>query len=255
MLPKSAQYLLDLTIALTQKELKTKYKSTSFGFLWIVINPIIQMIVLSIVFSMFLRIDVPDYPLFVFSGLLPWMFFTVAIQSATSSLITNRDLLKKITFPTILLPISSVIAHGYIFVLAFGIFIAFVTTTYGGSVLLLLLLPLILLQTVFSIALSLILSSLEIYYRDISFIVQAVIIPLFYATPIIYPLYLVPQKYSAMYSLNPMVGIITTYQGLVVDIRYFNTLSLLYSTIFSAVLLYLGYIIFTKRAKYFAEWI
>jgi len=248
-------YLKDLTIALTIKELKSKYKSATLGFLWILINPLLQMAVLTLVFSIFLKIDVKNYPLFVFSGLLPWMFFSLSLQAGTSSLITNRDLIKKTVFPRYLLPTSSVLAHLFTFVLALLLLIVFVVVMFGITPLLFLLIPIILLQTILAISIVLLLSSLDVYYRDVSFILQAVLMIWFYITPILYPMTLVPKNFLFFYQLNPMVGIITAFQSIFLNTNIMSFTPLLISITETAILLPIGFFVFKKRSKYFADWV
>lgn len=248
-------YLRDLTISLTIKELKSKYKSTTLGFLWILVNPLLQMIVLTIVFSFFLKIQVNNYPLFVFSGLLPWTFFSLSLVSGTASLISNRDLLKKVSFPKEILPVSSVFAHLFTFVLAISLLIIFFVVTSGFNSNIFLLIPLILLQTILSISIVLFLSSLDIYYRDVSFILQSILLVWFYLTPVFYPLSLIPTEYIFLYNLNPMSGIITSYQSIFLGtpLPYPNALVI---TIIETVLIFLlGLFVFRKRSKYFADWV
>jgi len=248
-------YLKDLILALVGKELKSKYKSATLGFLWILINPLLQMIVLTIVFSVFLKIQVENYPLFVFSGLLPWMFFSLSLQSGTSSLITNRDLIKKTVFPRYLLPISSVLAHLFSFVLASLLLIAFVIVMFGLNLSLFLLIPIILLETVLVISIVLLLSSLDVYYRDVSFMLQAVLMIWFYITPILYPATLVPEKFLFFYQLNPMVGIITSFQSIFLKENMVVWSALGVSVLETAILLVAGFFVFKKRSKYFADWV
>ena len=255
MTARKAIYLKDLTVALVVKELKSKYKSATFGFLWILINPLLQMIVLTIVFSIFLKINIKNYPLFVFSGLLPWMFFSLSLQSGTSSLIANRDLIKKVPFPREILPIASVLGHLFIFVLSLGLLIIFVIITSGFSPSLLFLMPLVFLIALFAISLSLLLSSLDVYYRDISFLLQAVLIPWFYLTPIVYPISFVPKQFLDIYQLNPMVGIITVFQSIFLKTNIADWGALTISVFETMILLLVGFFVFKKRSKYFADWV
>ena len=252
---KRSIYLRDVIIALTQKELKAKFKTTSLGFLWIIINPLIQMVVLTIVFSLFLRISVPNYPFFVFSGLLPWMYFTLSTQSAISSLVSNRDLIKKISFPREILPISSILANLYIYILALRILIIWSYFSGQQMFFLIFLIPIIVLQSLLTLGISLLLSSLDIYYRDISYAFQAILLPLFYLTPIFYPISLIPSNYIDVYKLNPLVGIITSYQAVFVDRTYFDIYAMLISVLWTSIILLFGYITFKKRSYYFAEWV
>jgi len=248
-------YLYDLTFALASKELKSKYKSTAFGFLWIVINPLLQMLVLTIVFSFIIKIQIDNYPLFVFSGLLPWMFFSLSVQAGTSSLIANRDLIKKVPFPREILPISSVVAHLFIFVLSLILLVMFVIIAAGLWFPLLFLIPLVVLVALFAISLSLLLSSLDVYYRDVSFMLQAILVPWFYLTPILYPISFVPKLFLGFYQLNPMVGIITAFQAIFLGENMVAWSALGVSVLETVILLVVGFFVFKKRSKYFADWV
>lgn len=248
-------FLKDLTFALASKELKSKYKSTTFGFLWIFVNPLLQMFVLTIVFSFIIKIQVDNYPLFVFSGLLPWMFFSLSVQSGTSSLIANRDLIKKVPFPREIVPISSVIAHLFMFVLSLALLVIFVVTTSGLLFLLLFLIPILFLITLLAISISLLLSSLDVYYRDVSFMLQAILIPWFYLTPIVYPISLVPKQFLDIYQVNPMVGITTAFQAIFLKANITDWSALVVSVIETMILLPIGFFVFKKRSKYFADWV
>lgn len=252
---RKAIHLKDLTLALVGKELKSKYKSATLGFLWILINPFLQMIVLTLVFSIFLKIQVKNYPLFVFSGLLPWTFFSLSLTSGTSSLIANRDLIKKTNFPRYLLPASSVLAHLFTFLVALLLLIVFVTIMFGLNFSLLLLIPIILLETILSISIVLFLSSLDVYYRDVSFILQALLMIWFYVTPIFYPVTVVPKNFLFFYQLNPMVGIINAYQTIFLQTNFILPFSLIITIAETAIILTIGIFIFRKRSKYFADWV
>lgn len=247
-------YLKDLTVALVVKELKSKYKSATFGFLWILINPLLQMIVLTVVFSIFIKININNYPLFVFSGLLPWMFFSLSLQSATSSLIANRDLIKKLNFPRELLPISSVLAHLSTFILAMALLVLFVGVVFGVTFSFLLLIPVIVLISILAIGITLLLSSFDIYYRDVSFILQSLLLVWFYITPILYPISLVPENFLFFYNLNPMVGIITAFQAILLNTNI-SWAALIISVFEAVALLLIGFFVFKKRSKYFADWV
>lgn len=255
MTARKAIYLKDLTVALVVKELKSKYKSATFGFLWILINPLLQMIVLTIVFSIFLKINIKNYPLFVFSGLLPWMFFSLSLQSGTSSLIANRDLIKKLNFPRELLPISSVLAHLSTFILAMVLLALFVGVVFGLKFSFFLLIPVIALMSILAIGITLLLSSFDIYYRDVSFILQSALLVWFYITPILYPTALVPENFLALYNLNPMVGIITVFQSIFLKTNIVDWGALTISVFETMILLLVGFFVFKKRSKYFADWI
>lgn len=245
-------YLKDLIQILVLKELKSKYTSITVGFFWVLALTITQMIVLSIVFSLFVKIPVENYPLFVFSGLLPWTFFSSSLFSGTLSLSNNRDLIKKISFSKELLVISSIFAQLIIFLLALILFLilAFFFTTQIPNLILLLLA--VTLQTILSISLSFLLSTFEVYYKDVTHALQLVVLLWFYITPIIYPISLVPENILIFYSLNPMVGIITFYQSLFLN-QSINMIPLLIAVTETLFLFFLGIFIFRKRSNYFAD--
>lgn len=246
----------DLLIALTLKELKTRYKSTMLGFLWAFLNPLFQMIVLSIIFTVIVRIQVEKYPLFLFAGLLPWMFFNQSLISGTRSLINNRELIKKAFFPREILPLSLVFSNLVNFLLSLLVFLPalFVLSNYI-SFNLLLLPVIILLQIILTIGIVLVTSSLNIYYRDVSFVVQALILAWFYLTPVIYPLSMVPKRFISFYSLNPMVGIISLYHFTLLG-RSLPSISILLPSFLLILFIFtFGIILFKKREPYFADWV
>jgi len=248
-------YLRDLTIALSVKELKSKYKSATLGFLWVLLNPLLQMLALSLVFTFFVKIEINNYPVFVFSGLLPWTFFALSLQTGTTSLINNREIIKKTYFPRELLPISSVLAHLFAFIPAILLLLVFVLVTQGLSFSIFLLIPLIILQTLLLISLSLFLSSLDIYYRDVSYLLQALLVIWFYITPVFYSISFVPQKYLGLYILNPMVGIISSYQSILLNTPLPSFTALAVSIMETLLLTIIGIFVFRKRSAYFADWI
>ena len=248
-------YLRDLTIALSVKELKSKYKSATLGFLWVLLNPLLQMLALSLVFTFFVKIEINNYPVFAFSGLLPWTFFALSLQTGTTSLINNREIIKKTYFPRELLPISSVLAHLFAFIPAILLLLVFVLVTQGLSFSIFLLIPLIILQTLLLISLSLFLSSLDIYYRDVSYLLQALLVIWFYITPVFYSISFVPQKYLGLYILNPMVGIISSYQSILLNTPLPSFTALAVSIMETLLLTIIGIFVFRKRSAYFADWI
>lgn len=252
---KGASHYLWFLWILTNRELKRKYKSTILGFLWILLNPLLQMLILTVVFSLFFKIKVKDYPIFALSGLLPWTFFAEGLTSATESLITNRDLIKKVPFPRELLPISSVLAHLITSSLAILLLAVFVSIRFEIDFRFAFFIPIMLLETALITGISLLLSSLDIYFRDVSFILQAILKVWFYATPIIYPLSMVPKQYLSLYSLNPMVGITTAFQSIFLKTEFTAFAALKTGLLEAFLVLLLGTMVFRNRAKYFADWI
>jgi len=255
-IPKNLSNFLWLLYSLTLRELKGKYKSASLGFIWAFVNPFVQMIVLIIVFSFFFKIQVENYPLFILSGILPWTFFATVLSSGTSSLINSRDLIKKNYFKREAIPLASVLAGLVQFVVSIIIFLLLAKLlgfNFSGN---LLFLPIaIIFETLLLCGLVLFTSSLDIYFRDVGFIVQAITIVWFYLTPVFYPLSFVPEKYLFLYKLNPMVGITSFFRFLFLGSNYLSLDSLFISIAEICLLLFLGFWLFKKRERYFADWI
>lgn len=245
----------DLLFALTAKELKTRYKSAVLGFLWAFLNPLLQMAVLSVVFTLIVRIDVINYPLFLFAGLLPWTFFAQSLAAGTESLASNRELIKKAVFPREILPLSAIGANLANLLLSFLILLPALLVLTSVSAKILLLPAVILLHLALTVGIVLIASSLDIYYRDVSFIMQALTLAWFYLTPVIYPLSMVPSGFALIFGLNPMVGIISLYRYVLLGASLPPAAALVSALVWPAVLIISGIIIFKKREPLFADWI
>lgn len=234
---------------LTLKQLKARYKSATLGFLWAFLNPLIQLLVMLFVFSIFFRIQVENYAVFLLSGLFPWTFFNLAINNTSRSVIDNRDLLKSARFDRIVIPLSSVVAEFFNFVLS----IVLVSLIFWPNIFFLLLAIIIELGLICGIGC--LTSALEVYYRDIAFILQAILMIWFYLTPIIYPVSYVPQKFYIYYVLNPLVGIMSLFRRAFLGDQITDWSVVLYSVIFTGVILILGIYVFKKKENNFADFL
>lgn len=254
--PRSLRNFSWLLYTLTLRELKGRYKSASLGFAWAFINPLLSMLVLSIVFSLFIKIDIENYQAFLLSGILPWTFFATSLSSGTSSLVNNRELIKKTYFRREAIPLASILASLLNFLVSIliflGLFIILKFPISSGTFLL----PLaILMEVTLIIGIVLLTSSLDIYYRDVTFIISAAVLIWFYLTPIFYPITIVPERFLFVYKLNPMVGIISLYRTLLLGTNYFDIGAILISLVETLIFIFIGYLTFKKREKYFADWI
>lgn len=250
------EYWWDLTVVLTIRELKARYKSTFFGFLWAFANPLLQMVVLWLVFRFFFRIQVENYPFFLFSGLLPWMFFNLSLISGTNVFVENRDILKKVAFPKEILVLGAISANFVNFLVSIAIFV--IVLLLGGFINLsnLAFLPIaILLQLVLTAGLVFLSSSLNVVFRDVFYIVQAGIILWFYLTPIFYPVSFVPERFLSVYFLNPMVGIISLYRYSFMGQYLSNWVVVAMSAFVSFLILIIGLVIFERRKRYIVDFV
>lgn len=194
----------ELLVVLIQKELKVRYKHTSLGFLWAVVAPILHMSVLWVIFEYAFRLAVPRYPLFLLTGLVPWMFFSQSLIASTSSLVDHAPLLKKVKFPSSIIPLSVVGAQGVHALLALAVLwgVTWVSGGFPGSGTLSL--AWMGCQAVFVAGLALVLAVAHVQFRDVKYLLEAGMLLGFYATPIIYPVTLLPEALRAWWWVNPM---------------------------------------------------
>lgn len=211
---------------LTSRELKARYKNTMLGFFWSLLNPLGMMLVFTAVFTVFLPNNtIENYPLFVLCGILPWNFLSAGVMSSISSITANANLVTKVYFPREVIPISTVLANLVNFLLSLLVLFAALLIFRSHFSPWIWLLPLvILLQTALILGLALILSTLNVFYRDTLMVMDVVMLAWFFLTPVVYPIEALPDSYTLMgvtidvqrlvYILNPMASIITTYRDL-----------------------------------------
>jgi lipopolysaccharide transport system permease protein len=238
------------------RDLKVRYKQTVIGVLWAVLQPFVTMVVFSIFFGKLAGIpsDGVPYPIFVFTGLLFWQFFSGALSETSASLIGNQSIITKVYFPRLILPISSVITKFIDFLLGVVILIAMMLyygyAPYIGGFLLL---PLLLVITFFASAgIGLYLSALNVRYRDVRYALPFFIQILLFITPVIYPAS-IAGKYSKLLALNPMTGVIQTARAALLGTTPVNWLLLGISAAACIVLFLIGIAYFKKVERYFAD--
>lgn len=201
----------ELLFFLAWRNIKVRYSQAIIGILWVVIQPVMTMLIFSIIFGKFARLPsegVP-YTVFVFSALLPWNLFANSVSGAGTSLVINRSLITKIYFPRLVIPMAKVIENMLDFMIS--CFVMFcIMLFYGISPTKnILVLPLFILWlTILALGLGFCLSAMNVKYRDVSYAIPFLMQVWFYMSPVAYSLNLIPQKWHKIYSLNPMVGII-----------------------------------------------
>ena len=208
-------HYVELTRELTLREIKSRYKQSVLGYAWVILNPFFQMLVMAFVFSQILRFPTigTPYAIFLYVGLLPWNLFASTLISSTNALVGNASLLTKIYFPREIFIISATLAKIVDFFLASTVFIVFMIA-YQQPVTwnVLWFIPIFLIQQLFTYGLSLILSSINLFYRDIQYVLSLVVMIWMYLTPVIYPTDIFPDKYKWIFQLNPMAVIINAYR-------------------------------------------
>ena len=210
----------ELLYFLTWRDIKVQYKQTVLGPAWALFRPVFNLVIFSVVFGKFANFPsegVP-YPIFVFAGMLPWMFFANAVNHASTSLLNHVGILSKVYFPRILLPVagmgSGLVTFG-INLFIYACLMAWYGQLPGISVLLL---PgLVLLTAMTALGIGYFLAGLIVVYRDLAFIVSSIVQALMYLTPVIYPVTVVPEEYRWILKLNPMVGIISAFRSVLLN--------------------------------------
>lgn len=246
----------ELLYELAGREIKARYKQSFLGFFWIILNPFFQMLILSFVFSTIVKfpgLTVP-YSIYLFAGLLPWFFLANSTSSATGVLIENGSLIKKIYFPRQILVLSTLLAKLFDFLLASLVFIGLMFWfRLEFNSYMLLFFPIFLIQFIFVYALSLLISVLNLFYRDIQYLFTLVITLWFYLTPVIYPAELFPLKHRWIFKLNPMAVFINAYRQVLFNKSMPNLSSLGIGLIISIGFFIVASVLFKKMEKVMAD--
>ncbi len=244
-----------LLTQLTLREIKARYKQSFVGYAWVVLNPLAQLLVYSFVFSIVFRFPTNNVPyiIFLYAALLPWTLLQTSITSATQSLVDNASLLKKVNFPREVIPYASIISKIVDFLfsaLIFFILCLLMRVHLSWSILFFV--PIFGCQLLLTTGLSLIFSTFNLFYRDVQYLTNLLMMLWMYMTPIVYPLSLVPARYVAIYKLNPMVGIIEGYRSAIFGYP-FDYGTILWSAFLSVMIFLIGFLIFKKSEKVFAD--
>jgi lipopolysaccharide transport system permease protein len=262
-------------INLAMREIKGKYKRTIFGQLWSLMNPIALMLVYTFVFSFVFRIQ-PDpgapsglnaFPLWLLCGLLPWMFFSRALQTSTSSLVLNQGLIQKVYFARVVMPVSDILAVGYNWLFEMGVLLLALIVV-GAQIWLTL--PYIVLALIllflFTAGVGLLMSILNVYFRDAEHLLAVALQLWMYLTPVIYPLSLVSQLSNSVggvlgtsitlmdiYRFNPMVSFIELFRTTLYDVAAPSPTLVLTCTVWAVVAIVAGVVLFSRKDKFLAE--
>lgn len=237
------------------RDLKARYKNSVLGFLWSLANPLLMMIVFTIVFTRLFRNDTPAFPVFVLSGLLAWNWCASSVMGGVHSITGNPHLIKKVYFPRELLPLSMVLSNGVNFLLALVPLVAIAAVFGRPPSLLWLLLPIpIVVQLVFLTGLAMFLGSLNVYFRDTEPIMDVLVLAWFFLTPVFYQLEDFSNENARMlYILNPMASIISTYRLLVYHGAMPDAAFVARMAAQAVVMFAIGYWYFRRNAADFGE--
>lgn len=244
-----------MIVRLVRRELRGRYKGSVLGFLWTFLNPLLQLIVYTMVFSVIMRNGIEQYYLFLFVALVPWMLLNSAMVSGSTCIISSPDMVKKIYFPREVLPIANTVSNFINMLLCFlVVFVVLIITGFGVNQKAMLYLPIIMLvEFTLTLGITLLTSALTVYMRDVAYILSIFVMAWQFLTPIMYSIEMVPEELLPIFRINPMTPIIVAYR----DILYYKTIpdlsTLTTAFVFSMVILIIGELVFCRLQKGFCE--
>jgi lipopolysaccharide transport system permease protein len=245
---------LDLIVVLTQKELKVRYRNSFLGYLWSIANPLAYAFIFYVAFKVVMRMPMEDYTLFLIAGLFPWQWFSNSVTVSTMAFLSNASIIKKVSFPRETVVFTTVLQDMIHFAISIPVIVIFLFV-YGKapSTAWLWGIPLLLLtQFLLTYGLSLIVASVNLFFRDMEKFNGLLVSFLFYFTPIIYPMSLVPEEYRATLILNPLAPLMLSWRDLFLgEPLLFARVGL--SALFAFVALGLGYVVYRRLSWRFAE--
>lgn len=244
-----------MIFSLVRKDLRGRYKGSALGFLWTFINPLLQLVVYTVVFSFILKTNIERYYLYLFVALIPWIFFSSSITVGAASVVAQKDLIKKIYFPRMVIPISYVTSCFVNMLLCFIVIFAVILVSGAGfNFAALLTLPVIMaVEYILALGMALLTSAVTVYFRDLEHILGIVSMVWMYMTPIMYDRSIVPERLLPIFNLNPMTHIISCYRDVLYRKEMPDLLSLISAAALGIFFLILGGIVFNRLQRRFAE--
>lgn len=241
---------------MVQKDLRARYKGSFLGFLWTFLNPLLQLAVYSVVFKVIMRVQVPgyDYTVFLFVGLVPWMSFSASLMMCNSVFVSNANLLKKVYFPRIILPLSIVTSNLVNMLFAFLVVFPVIWLAGAPITAAYLAFPLLVgVQALLMFGVGLIASSLFVFFRDLEQLLGILMMVWMYLSPILFDPSFIKNGLYNLFKLNPMFPIITGYRDVLLFHRSPDWMGLLYALVFSVLMICIGYAVYHTLQRRFAE--
>lgn len=246
----------DLFFFLVWRDIKVRYAQSVLGIGWAIIQPVFSMIVFTIVFGKLANVpsDGVNYAVFSFTALVPWTYFSNSLSDSANSLIKNKQMIDKIYFPRLILPVSSIIGKFVDFFISFLILIGLLFWFQAKPSIAIFMIPILLfVMMMTSLGIGSLLAALAIQYRDIAYGMNFTIQLLMYAAPVVYPTSLIPEKYQLYYAINPMVGVIEGFRSALLSTNPMPYNFICVGAVSATVLLLIGIFYFKKTEKYFAD--
>ncbi|OGL43738.1 MAG: hypothetical protein A2161_01805 [Candidatus Schekmanbacteria bacterium RBG_13_48_7] len=250
---------LRLLFVFVSQELRGRYVGSTMGIFWNLINPLVMISLYTLVFQVFLKMQTPDHPsyaAFIFCGLLPWMAISESLMRSTTTILENANLVKKVVFPTEILILNIVISsfiHELIGLVLFIILLLILGTPPGLASFLILFVFII--QIIFSIGLGFFFSTLNVYIRDVTPLLQAFLTLWFFLTPIVYPMDKIPAEYATYCRLNPLYSLIKMYRSLLLKNQVMQLQDLLIFSAYALGMFLIGLKYFQSNKLEFSDYI
>jgi lipopolysaccharide transport system permease protein len=243
-------YMRDLLRELVARDLKLRYKRSVLGIAWTLLNPLTELLVLLLIFRVVLPLDIPNYPSFLFTGILTFGWFQSSLLFAANAIVGNRELIRQPGFSPALLPVVTVTTNLIHFLLALPILLIFLLLSDIRLTSAILALPfLITLQFIFTLSLAYLAAAFHVKFRDTQYLLKVMLQFLFYLSPVFYSADDVPARFQSLYRLNPLVFFVDAYRAILIRGEYPDYTPMLTVVAISAGLLILGIAVF-KRASY-----
>lgn len=253
---KSLWEYRELLYYLTWRDIKVRYKQTVLGAAWAILQPVVSMLIFSVFFGRLVKVpsDGIPYPLFCFAALVPWTFFANGLNQSSNSLIASANLLKKVYFPRLAIPLATVFAGVVDFILAFIVLLAMVALYGVRPTINIVWTPLLLLLALItSLGVGLWLSALNVKYRDVRYVVPFLIQIWLFSTPVAYPSSLLSEPWRTIYALNPMVGVVEGFRWALLGTNTAPGLMVLASAVAALLILITGAFYFRYMERTFAD--
>ncbi len=241
--------------SLVRKELRGRYKGSALGFMWTFINPLLQLLVYTFVFSIVMPNNIDKFYLYLFIGLIPWLFFSGSLTGGAACILNQKDMVKKIYFPREVMPIAYVTSNFVNMLLCFiVIFAVIIVSGVGINFKAVLYLPIIwIVEYVMCLGGAMLTSALTVYFRDLEYILGIVTMAWMYMTPVVYSLEMVPERLRPLMNLNPMTPVITAYRDVLYSRQVPHISTLASAFVLGIIVLAIGTVSFQKLQRGFAE--
>lgn len=245
----------EMVYSLIKRDLRGRYKGSVLGFLWTFLNPLFQLLVYTLVFSTIMRMPYERYYLFLFVALIPWIFFSSSVVGGAGCIWAQKDMVNKIYFPREVLPISFVTCQLVNMLLSLiVVFAVLLITGHGVSLVAILYLPIVIfVEYVFALGITMLVSAVTVFLRDVEYILNIVMMAWQFLSPVMYGVDMVPEEIKPIFMLNPMTSILMVYR----DILYYKQApdlsTLILAMILGVLILIIGVFTFEKLKKHFSE--